>query len=150
MQRRFLILLCCLFAATVSLTAQKEVSDDPFVSEEPLPAEPWRKQLDQLTARLGLTPEQRPAAEALLSEYYAELQANPSATAEEKRSRKRAFRKRFQQLLTPDQQQTLRAGNGGGSQRQAAPPKRGWLDVLIDDVATPLLDNRRRNRRKGG
>lgn len=132
-----------------ALPAQEEPSDDPFL-EDPVSDAPWRKQLDQLTLRLDLTDEQVPAAESLLEEYYTSLTENPPATPEEKRTRKRALRARFARLLTPEQQATLRnsknANPGENPQRQ----KRGWLDVLLDDVATPLLNNRNRNRRKGG
>lgn len=149
----FAVILCSAWGNN-TLRAQEALPGEPS-TEAGLPgaslsAAPWQKQLDQLTVRLSLTPEQIPAAEQLLAAYYTELIDNPPATPELKRARKRTFRNRFRQLLTPEQQADLRSGTKSRKATATAQKQRHWLDVLIDDVATPLLEKRKKNRRKGG
>jgi len=154
--RRFLLLCFVAIGAwSNALHAQEEPSDLPApdgeYTETPLlPANPWRQQLDKLSTRLKLTPAQSSAAEVLFADYHADLADNPPATPELKRARKRALRGRFRQLLTPEQQADLRSGNKGRNSTAPTPKKRHWLDALLDDVATPLIEKRKKNRRNGG
>jgi len=103
----------------------------------------------RITRRLQLTPSQQPRVAAILSSYRTDLAENPPTSVEDKRARKRAARSRVVALLSPEQKARLKAGRRArGGKGQPSPQKRHWLDTILDDVANPLLDSRK--RRRGG
>ena len=127
------------------LAAQEELQQ-----EELAIASSADEQLGRISAKLQLTEDQLPEVRLLLEEFLEQNQINPATTPEEKRSRRRAIRGRMAKLLTPEQQALMR--QKGGKARQAQRPEKQqkhWLDALIDEVATPLLEKRQR-RKTGG
>ncbi len=96
----------------------------------------------RLSRRLQLTPTQQPQVAAIMNSYRADLAANPPGSPEERRTRKRNARSQVMALLTPEQKARLKANRNG----KGSGGKRGWIDVLLDDVARPMLDGRRRQR----
>ena len=86
-----------------------------------------------------------------MNSYATDFAENPPVSPEEKRTRKRAARNQVMALLTPEQKARIKARRTGRSgQAAAAPGKRNWLDSLLDDVASPLIERRQRKRGNGG
>lgn len=101
--------------------------------------------LFRINQRLLLTDDQYPQVEAMLEAYQNDLASNPPVSREDKRARKRALRTRIMGILTPEQKARAKARRSGGGKRSApTPQKRSWFDVLLDDVASPLLERRKR------
>ncbi|MEM6770789.1 MAG: hypothetical protein AAF597_09420 [Bacteroidota bacterium] len=111
------------------------------------PTQGWHDtMMVRITQRLQLTPDQVPQVRTLLEAHHADMQNNPPASVDERKVRKRALRSRVMAILTPAQRERLKAQRGGSrNQKNAAAGKRHWLDVIIEDVAAPLLDRRKRN-----
>ena len=106
--------------------------------------------LVRITRRLQLTPTQQPQVAAILTSYRTDLVENPPTSVEDKRARKRAARSRVMAVLSPEQKARLKAERGArNGNNPPSPQNRHWLDTMLDDVANPLLDSRKR-RRGGG
>lgn len=112
-------------------------------------AAPANARLDKIVARLQLTEDQRWQVAAVLEEF---AQQGTPTTPEEKKTRRRALRARVMAMLTPEQKALARQGRPSGNNRRGPASnektKRGWFDVLLDDVAMPLL-NQRKQRKSG-
>ncbi len=124
------------------LRAQEEGYAEEELTETPEGvATPANGKLAKIAARLQLTAEQLPQVEAILLEFSA---TPPPTTPEAKKARRRALRARVAQILTPEQRALLNQQKT--SRRNPNSPettKRHWLDAIIEDIATPLLNQRR-------
>lgn len=101
--------------------------------------------LVRINRRLLLTDGQIPQVRTMITAYQTDLADNPPATPEDKRARRRAFRSNVMAILTPEQKARAKAQRaGGGRKKGASQQKRNWLDVIIDDVANPLIERRNR------
>ncbi len=132
------------------LAAQEEGYDEEASTETAeYAAAPANDKLDKITAKLQLTEGQRSQVAAILEEFS---QQGMPATPEDKKARRRALRTRVMALLTPEQKARARQGRPSGNNRRAPATnersKRSLFDILLDDVATPLLNQRK--RRKSG
>lgn len=125
------------------LRAQEEGYDEE-IDETEYAAAPPNEKLARIAAKLQLTDEQLPRVEAILEEF---AQQPPPVTPEEKKARRRALRARVSALLTPEQRALVQQGRANTTAGAPGKHKRNWLDVLIDDVATPLINQRGQKRR---
>lgn len=152
----FFILL--FFALLLSpLSAQETLAEEEvYEEEETSTTDPaFQARLEKIATKLQLTDTQLPEVAAILEEFAAATAANPPTSPEAKRAQRRALRTRVMRLLSPEQKALVQRakGNANGRQRQSGtkaspqPKKRNWFDVLLDEVATPLLNNRRGKRR---
>lgn len=152
-----LLLLCFFTLAGTSGRAQDEdlaeEEDDGYYADDAYDDEPAalpalvKAQLAEATVRLELTDEQTPAVGDLLLAYHEDHTAEPPADDGEERTRRRALHTSVNNLLTPGQRQLLRDWTGEHpAASPGKPKKRKWFDVLIDDVAAPILDKRRKKR----
>ncbi len=141
-----IIIISSLFSS--GLRAQEESYGEEELTEDPAyVASPASEKLAKIAARLQLTEAQLPQVEAILLEFAA---SPPPTTPEAKKARRQALRARVGQLLTPEQRALLQPGRNttAGRSRKGGSGKRNLLDVLIEDVATPLLDQRRKGRNR--
>ncbi|MEM9928862.1 MAG: hypothetical protein AAF840_03495 [Bacteroidota bacterium] len=124
------------------LTAQEESYDETTLTAEPTSlSSAASEKLKKVAAKLRLTEDQLPQVEAILLEFAA--QPAPT-TPEARKARRRALRARVSQLLTPEQlalARQIRQGKGK-SRQQPTTQKRNLLDMLIEDVATPFIEQR--------
>ncbi|TXF89991.1 hypothetical protein FUA23_08545 [Neolewinella aurantiaca] len=150
MLKAFLILIVC--SSFLGLRAQEDYngSSPSPTTETPALVETM---LDKISRKLQLSEEQVPQVETLLQDFFQHPENQTGASPEVRR----ALRAAVSKLLTPDQRQLLkqkRARNGtvrrGSNPNMVAPQKSSWLDLLLDDVAYPLLEKRRRNRAEKG
>lgn len=142
-----LFIISSLFSGV--LCAQEEGYDEPLNDATEYVAPQVNDQLDRIAAKLQLTEEQSVQVANILEEFSLET---PPATPEEKKARRRALRARVTALLTPAQKALIRqrrpAGNNRNSPAANGKARRNWFEVLLDDVATPLL-NQRKQRNPG-
>jgi hypothetical protein len=140
---RFLLITLFIISSLFScaLFAQEEGYDETPTDNTEYTAPPANSKLDRIAAKLQLTEEQKSQVAIILEEF---AQETPPATPEEKKTQRRALRTRVTALLTPEQKAIIRQGRSAGKNRRAngAKAKRSWFDVLLDDVATPLLNRR--------
>ncbi|MEM1358544.1 MAG: hypothetical protein AAGF89_10105, partial [Bacteroidota bacterium] len=156
MARTIAPLIFLLFVPLASfLSAQETLAEEAaYEDTDPTTDPAFRARLDKITAKLQLTEAQIPEVAAILKEFTATAATNPPTTPEAKRAQRRTLRSRVMRLLSPEQRALVQAGRGraNASPHQASkkagpqPQKRGWFDVLLDDIAAPLLNNRRGKR----
>jgi hypothetical protein len=145
-----LLLISLLFIGSLPLLLAQE--EEGYGEEETTitaPASsPMGNTLAKIATKLQLTDEQLPQVEAILREF----QSTPKADSPQaKKARRRALRARISTVLSPEQQTLMRQNSrpfGRGNARPGTAAKRNWLDVLIDDIAAPLIDKRRSKTRK--
>lgn len=151
----FVTILFSVFLLAGPLSAQEEdyVEEDYAEDTAPPPTRlhPLVRALGHEAAlHLKLDEEQEVAVTELLRQYRQDAVDFPPADTDEAAIRQRGLHAAVRRLLRPDQL-TLH-DNWQGEHPIAQPPrrgKRGWLDVLLEDVATPLLQSQR-NKRGGG
>ncbi|WP_273443689.1 hypothetical protein [Neolewinella agarilytica] len=146
-----LLLISLLFIGSLSLPAQAEeegYGEEEEVTTTAPASSPMGNTLAKIATKLQLSDEQLPQVEAILREF----QSTPKADSPQaKKARRRALRARISTVLTPEQQTLMRQNSrpsGTGNARPQTAAKRNWLDVLIDDIAAPLIDKRRRKGRQ--
>lgn len=144
-----LLLISLLFISSLPLLLAQE--EEGYGEEELTTAapasSPFGNKLAKIATKLQLTDEQLPQVEAILLEF----QASPKADSPQaKRARRRALRARISTVLSPEQQSLMlqSSRSGSGNARSGAATKRNWLDVLIDDIAVPLIEKRRGKTRQ--
>ncbi|MFK8161366.1 MAG: hypothetical protein AB8H12_02790 [Lewinella sp.] len=148
---RFLLTTLFIISSLFScaLFAQEEGYDEMATDDTEYAAPPANAKLNKIAAKLQLTDEQLPQVTAILEEFS---QQAPPTTPEEKKARRRALRTRVMALLTPEQKALVRQGRPAGNNRKApangGKTKRNWFEVLLDDVAMPLM-NQRKQRKPG-
>ncbi|MEM9261101.1 MAG: hypothetical protein AAGA62_15775 [Bacteroidota bacterium] len=157
MARTITLFIFLLFVPLASsLSAQEALSEEAaYEATDPTTDPAFQARLEKITVKLQLTDAQIPEVAAILKEFAATAAANPPPTMEAKRTQRRALRSRVMRLLSPEQRALVQGGRGrananprqGGKKAGAQSPKRGWFEVLLDDIATPLLNNRRGKRR---
>jgi hypothetical protein len=111
------------------------------------------QKLDRIDQRLGLMPDQRESIRKVLVDFTEKYGGQPPDTPEEKRQRRRALRQAVSTLLSPEQIALMKEGRKKRSgtlpdKRVGSPsptPKRNFLDVILEDIATPLLERRKKN-----
>lgn len=127
------------------LRAQEgEGYDEETAYETEFAATPTNEKLAKIAARLQLTDDQLPQVEAILEEFS--LQPVPT-TPEAKKARRRALRARVSALLTPEQRVLIQQSRNNAPGKAAGKASRNWLDVLVDDIAAPLINQRGQKRR---
>jgi hypothetical protein len=142
---RFLLISLFIISSLFScaLSAQEEDYDETPTDDTEYAAPPANTKLDKIATKLQLTDEQLPQVAAILEEFS---QQAPPTTPEERKTRRRALRTRVIALLTPEQKAIVRQGRSVGNSRKASTvngkAKRTWFETLLDDVATPLLNQR--------
>ncbi len=144
-----LLLIGLLFISSFPLLlAQEEESYEKEVTTTNVPAtSTLGNKLAQIAAKLQLSNEQLPQVEAILLEFST---APKPDSPQAKRARRRALRARISTILSPEQQQLMRQNNSPNTRntRSGKATKRNWLDILIDDIAAPLIDKRRSKTRQ--
>lgn len=150
-----LLLLLLSISLLGSLSAQETLPDETYEdTEATIPDPASQARLEKIATKLQLTEAQIPQVAAILETFAATTAANPATTPEAKRAQRRALRTEVMALLSPEQRALVKRGkaNTNGGQRQGPnkpatqPAKRNWFDLLLDEVATPLLNNRRGKR----
>lgn len=146
-----LLVISLLFISSLPLSAQAEeeaYGEEEMTTTAAPASSPMGNMLAKIATKLQLTDEQLPQVEAILREFQATPKAN---SPQEKKARRRALRARVSTVLTPEQQALMRQNSrpsGSGNARPGTTAKRNWLDVLIDDIAAPLIDKRRKKGRQ--
>ncbi|MTB53738.1 hypothetical protein [Lewinella sp. W8] len=141
-------ILCGVHFLSAQDSLKITAAPSPAIAEDVI-----EQKLDRIDQRLGLLPDQRASIREVLITFTEKYGDQPPATKDEKRQRRRALRQAVSALLTPEQIARIKESrknasgnlpkNNSGS--PSPTPKRSFLDILLDDIATPLLEKRKRN-----